>query len=243
MRKNSAVEHVQLSLEEALAPKGHGGRRRGAGRPRGRNGGSHEAREPVSRHHPQHVTLRIVEGVPSLRSPRLVRLIRRSISRAHREGFGVAEFNVEGNHIHLIVEAESNAARERGMKGLGSSIALRVNRAVGRRGRLFDERYHARSLKTPREVRNGLRYVLNNARHHELCSVYPDDWIDPCSSAPWFKGWRDEVLPDTWWKQELLAEPSPVVEPRSWLLRVGWRRHGEIAFDEVPGRPARPRSR
>jgi REP element-mobilizing transposase RayT len=185
------------------------------------------------------VTLRIVDGAPSLRRTELVGLIRRSISRAHREGFGIAEFNVEPNHLHLIVEAESNRARECGLKGLNSSIALSINRKIGRRGRLFADRYHARSLKTPREVRNALRYVLNNARHHELSSQYDSDWIDPCSSAPWFRGCREPVRPNTWWKRELLAQPSPVAEPKTWLLRAGWRRHGEIAFDEVPGGSAR----
>ena len=236
---NSLVWHVQLTLDHARKPSGYGGWRPGAGRPRTRDGVSHDRRDPVSPRHPQHVTLRIVDGLPSLRSDRLAPLIRGSISRSHREGFGIAEFNVEPNHLHLILEAASNEARARGLKGLNASIARQVNKAVGRRGELFDDRYHARSLRTPREVRNALRYVLNNARHHQLSNYYTPDWIDPCSSAPWFKGWREPVLPDTSWKRALLAEPSPVAEPATWLLRVGWRRHGEIAFDEVPGLKSR----
>ena len=35
-----------------------------------------------------------------------------------------------------------------------------------RRGSVFADRYHDRVLKTPREVRNALRYVLGNGRKH-----------------------------------------------------------------------------
>ena len=215
---------------------GHGGWRPGAGRPRTRKGVSHDAREPVASRHPQHITLRLVPDVRSLRRRPLVRVIREAIAKAHRDDFRVTDFNVESNHLHLVIEANGNQARTRGVQGLEVRIARRVNRALGRSGPLFADRYHARALKTPREVRLALRYVLNNARHH---GVNPEalgpSWIDPCSSAPWFDGWRDAIQPDTWWKRELLAEPSPVARPTAWLRTTGWRRHGTIGFDEVPG--------
>ena len=197
---------------------------------------SHDTREAIAPSYPQHVTLRTVDGVMSLRRRWLVRLIRDAIARSHRADFRVTEFNIESNHLHLVIEADSNAARARGIQGLKVRIARSVNRALGRTGKLFEDRYHARALKTPREVRNALRYVLNNALHHEAApSMRDGTWIDPCSSAAWFDGWRSPVVPDTWWKRELLARPSPVARPTRWLLRVGWRRHGALAFDEVPG--------
>jgi hypothetical protein len=54
--------------------------------------------------------------------------------------------------------------------------------------------------------------------------------VDPYSSGPWFDGWK-----------ELLAAPigNPGAPPRTWLLRVGWRRHGPIGVEESPSR-ARP---
>jgi hypothetical protein len=109
-----------------------------------------------------------------------------------------------------------------------------VNRYLGRRGALFGDRYHARALGTPREVRNAIRYVLlNAAKHGVVTSLRDPGWIDPCSSAAWFDGWRDPIRTDTAWKRALLAEPSPVARPTVWLLAVGWRRHGAIAFDEL----------
>jgi REP element-mobilizing transposase RayT len=234
-KKRERIRHVQLSLDAARRPMGHGGWRPGAGRPRTRKGVSHDAREVIAPNLPQHITLRIADDVTSMRKRVLVKLIRQSIAKAHRSGFRIAHFNVEGNHLHLIIEADSNEQRASGLKGLEVRIARRVNRALGRRGSLFGDRYHTRALRTPREVRNAIRYVLNNAiRHGVAPSVRDRTWIDPYSSAAWFDGWRERIEPDTWWKRELLAEPSPVVRPTVWLLSVGWRKHGALAFDELP---------
>ena len=54
----------------------------------------------------------------------------------------------------------------------GISAARNINRELGERtgdkqsDRVFADRYHARVLKTPRQVRNTIAYVLNNWRHH-----------------------------------------------------------------------------
>ena len=55
---------------------------------------------------------------------------------------------------------------ERGIRGLAIRIARAVNRAWLRRGRVWGDRYHAHSLRSPREVRNALVYVLQNFRKH-----------------------------------------------------------------------------
>ena len=230
-------KHIQLTLDQARKPCGRGGWRPGAGRPSTRKGVSHDEREPVSANHPQHVTCRIVEGIRSLRDDDLVDALRTCIAKAHRHDFRIVEFNIESNHMHFIIEAASNHARSRGMLGLKTRLARCINRVFGRKGRVFADRYHARALTKPLEVRNALRYVLNNALHHGI--GVGGGRVDPCSSAVWFDGWKEPVQPDTWWKREMMNEPAPVVKPTTWLLRVGWRRHGAIGFDEVPG--ARPR--
>jgi REP element-mobilizing transposase RayT len=236
-KQNSRIRHIQLSLDSARRPMGHGGWRPGAGRPRTRRGVSHETRPPIARTIPQHVTLRTEEDVPSLRTWKIAKVIRKAIADSHKPEFRVTDFNIESNHLHLIIEAGSNEDRAAGITGLKVRIARRLNRFFGRSGALFEERYHTRPLRTPREVRNAIRYVLNNALHHGAAPQERDaTWIDPYSSAPWFDGWRERVEPDTWWKHALLDEPSPVARPTVWLLAVGWRRHGRIAFDEVPGK-------
>jgi hypothetical protein len=136
----------------------------------------------------------------------------------------------------MIIEATSNEARARGIKGVSVRIARSVNCGTGRSGPLFADRYHARPLKTPREVHNAIRYVLNNTRHHVPELEAEPTWIDPFSSAIWFDGWAKPIELDAWWKRVLIEQPPPTAKPRTWLLAVGWRRHGLLSFDEIPGR-------
>jgi REP element-mobilizing transposase RayT len=149
--------------------------------------------------------------------------------RAGRERFGfrLAEYSLQSNHIHLIAEATDERALSRGMKGLLVRVARALNRLWARTGSVFSDRYHARQLKTPREVRAALAYVLHNARHHGLRIL----GFDPYSSGPWFDGWsRHPSL------RRVLAPVSrfPGAMARSWLLRLGWRIHGLIGPEERP---------
>jgi REP element-mobilizing transposase RayT len=158
---------VQLGLDLARPRSGRrGGARPGAGRPRG-NRVSHGRRERFSRHHPVHVTLRVGEGLGSLRRFRSLRVLRRALLACGQEGpFRVVHFNLLSNHLHLVVEAESAGALGKGMQRLAVRLAWGWNRLCGRKGRVFSDRYHARVIRTPRQARNTLVYVLCNARHH-----------------------------------------------------------------------------
>jgi len=146
---------------------------------------------------------------------------------------GPARRSALHDHLHLLVEANDAAALSAGMKGLGVRVARAVNRALGRRGRVWADRYHARALTSPRAVRNALVYVLHNARKHRATLA----WIDPCSSAAWFDGFASGALADTVYPDVLAVvrgAARPTVAPRSWLAGVGWRRLGLVALDEVP---------
>ena len=70
------------------------------------------------------------------------------------------------SHLHLLVESAGKEALGRGMKAVGSRVARAVQRVFGFRGAVMHGRYHLRILRTPREVRNALAYVLLNARKH-----------------------------------------------------------------------------
>jgi hypothetical protein len=183
-----------------------------------------------------HVTLRVRGDVPSLRIAAVVREFQRSLTEANERGsFRVAHYSLQRDHAHLIVEARSREALARGMNSIGARLAHAVNRVAGRRGKVLDGRYHHRVLGTPREVRRALAYVLLNARRHlakQRRGVVPASRapIDPASSARWFDGWRLQTarLP------EIRGRPE-VARPRTWLLRIGWRRHGLLDPSEVPG--------
>ena len=228
--------HLQLTLDRARRPDGrHGGWRPGAGRPRRPGSVSHATRAYLASRFPQHVTLRVREGVPSIAGEWLMKIIRRAIRDSHKGGFRVAEFNVLGNHLHLITEAQDKDALARGMIGLEVRLAHRLNRALKRRGKLVAHRYHARYLTTPRQVRNALRYVLLNRKHHAAEKRFAKYWIDPCSSAPWFEGWIEPLRYTSRLVDELVAGDRPTAKARTWLLAVGWKHHGPLAFDEHPG--------
>jgi REP element-mobilizing transposase RayT len=184
---------------------------------------------------PQHVTLRITDGVSSLARGGLIQIIRRCIRRSQKGGFRVCEFNVLGNHLHLITEAADKDALARGLQGFEVRVARRLNAALMRTGKLFAHRYHARYLKTPREVRNALRYVLLNRKHHAAERRFSKYWIDPWSSAAWFGGWAQPVRGNEPWMRELLALDAPTAKPTVWLLTDGWKKHGLLRFDERPG--------
>ena len=159
-----------------------------------------------------HVTYRLVKA-PSLRTGKVMRKLMNCIRGAHKATFRICEYSVQSNHVHLIVEASSKRALSRGMQGFASSAARILNGMLRRSGRLFADRYHARELATPTEVRNALRYVLRNHEKHMGFSG-----VDFWSSGPWFAGWSAPVLPP--------QEPSPAAKARTWLLSQGWRRAG-----------------
>lgn len=222
----------------------HGGARKGAGRPRksGRPPVAHRARPRLLGRQPQHVTLRLRREVGYLRSERALRAMYRSLARGcERFETRVVHFSVQGDHVHLLVEAADRVALTRAIKGLSVRIARALNKVVGRRGAAFADRYHTRALASPREVHHALGYVLCNYRHHAAARrrKLPRWWIDPCSSGWAFTGWRGrdgEAVPG----HRLVRPESPrLAEAKTWLLLVGWQRQGMIAVDHVPGRQGR----
>ncbi len=219
---------------------GKGGPRPGSGRPRGpRPRVSHRRREEIPGLHPVHVTLRVRADVPSLRTVAIVHEFRRSLAEACERGdFRVNHYSLQGDHAHMIVEARSAADLAHGMNSIGARLAHAVNRVAARTGKVLDGRYHHRVLKTPREVRRALAYVLLNARRHlakrgrALRGAVSA--LDPASSARWFDGWRSRVAASL---GGINGRPE-IARPRTWLLRTGWRRHGLIDLDEALTEPA-----
>ena len=114
----------------------------------------------------------------------------------------------DGVRMVTMNRGERFNALSRGMQGLCIRLAKRLNALSNRRGAVFADRYHAHPLKTPRETKRAVRYVLTNYRHHAL-EYLPEGWTDPLASAR-FVG----VHP---------SQDAAVVAPSVWLLRVGWR--------------------
>ena len=230
--------HVQQELKLT-----RGGKRPGAGRPKKgpRASERHETRPTLRAYEPVHVVIRVVAAVGSLRRRDLYKAIRHAlVATFPRESFRVVHISIQGTHVHLLVEADNRMALARGMQALQISAAKHINAALSkrrgtrRRGTVFSDRYHAVIVRSPRQARSALAYVLNNWRkHREHRAVELRPWpIDPFSSAPSFDGWRDLEASTIEWPRTY--EPLPVSRPETWLLREGWRKHGLLVSTEVP---------
>src|SRR5438309_1829783 len=194
------------SSQLSLPLRARGGRRPGAGRkPKGpRPMVSHAARPRFGKPMPVLVTLRLKNDVWNLRSARCLRRLKTCFAKSlGRFGLRLIEFSVQGNHLHLIVEADGNESLSRGMQGLAVRIAKSLNRLMKRAGRLFADHYHSRLLKTPTELVRAIAYVLGNAARH-----FGTRGVDAFSSAG----------------LSLAERATFLAEPASWLLRWGWKR-------------------
>ncbi|HZR10873.1 MAG TPA: transposase [Myxococcales bacterium] len=184
-----------------------GGARKGAGRKR-------KASRPQVPHAPRekfrkgalHATLRMRGEVWNLRTRRCFRALRHAFEQGcERFGVRVIHFSVQGNHIHMIVEAADPGSLGRAMKGLEVRMARALNKVMNRCGPVFADRYHSHLLRTPREAAHAVRYVLENQVVHARRGGWAiPRGVDPyCSAAPHDHG------------------PPLVVEPLWWMLRVG----------------------
>jgi REP element-mobilizing transposase RayT len=259
MGRSARKRHEQLELEKLQRRRDkngqwRGGSRPGAGRPSFKKLGlgsraseRHQKRLSLRASWPAHVILRAHPAIGSMRKGDMFHAIREALITVWRleDSFHVVQFSVQRTHIHLLVEANDRLALAKGMQAFGISAAKHINALIRdedgkrRRGSVFPDRYHVKILKTPRQVRNCLTYVLNNWRHHgEDQGERSRAWhLDPFSSAVTFEGWKERESRDG---QRYVQPPSyiaPLVcSPRRWLLNVGWRRYGLISAFEVPGR-------
>ena len=170
-----------------------GGARAGAGRKprRGRPGVVHRRRPVLKSRFPVHVTWRMRAGVWNLRSQRcFTALARAFFGGGDRFGFRLVHYSVQGNHVHLLVEAHDERSLSRAMCGLGVRVARGLNRVMRRHGKVLDDRYHGRILRTPTEVKRARDYLLQNAQKH-----FGLRFADPYTSA------------------------APLITPRTFLLR------------------------
>jgi REP element-mobilizing transposase RayT len=219
--KHTKTSNRSSAVQLTIFPRG--GARRNAGRkPKGERARvTHASRPALTPRDPVLITTRLAPGLPNLRRERTLVLLRGVLATgADRFGFRLIEYSIQTNHLHFLAEGEDAQTVARGMQGLLVRVAKALNRAWGRRGKVLADRYHARKLTSPREVRNALVYVLQNARKHGARIT----GIDAFSSGVWFDGWRDRFA----------RGPSPIAAARSWLLRHGWRRGGLLSTTEVP---------
>lgn len=198
---------------------GSGAKRR-VGRPLGRNpdgspktraGVAHLKRESFDQRMPVHVTLAFAQGVFNLRSERCWQPIREILQQASAPEavgeFAILEFTVQGNHMHLLVEADSSTVLRKRMQGLCTRIAKAIAKVMRLRGvappapvngvprpaKLLSDRFHSRVLHSMREASRVRKYILDNTKKHtfervETMAAYLPtfDWKLP---TRWGRDW------------------------------------------------------
>ena len=240
-RKFAVAKPITKQLE--LEFRAHGGKRRGAGRKKtDKSLVNHVKRPKLNGREPVNVTLRLVAGLQSIRTPGMMRAFARAVSLAKRFGMRVVHYDFQSNHIHLVVEAESKEALSRGMRSLNTSLAIAIKKVLGLlgRGRVFKGRYHMHILKTPTEVKRALRYVIFNLAKHKNCgamvdpysSVFMVDRLGGLVSEAEYERMRKDFGRKPPWHEELAGV---VAKAGTYLLAVGWRKSKAVVTDCLQG--------
>jgi REP element-mobilizing transposase RayT len=234
-------KHIQQELPT------WGGKRKGAGRPpkNKRSSEAHKERPELKARHPLHVTLRVEKAIGTLRRLSLYHAVRKALrSILARTDFRIVDVSLQDGHVHLIVEADDKMALARGMQAFQIVAARFINQAFSkergkrRTGRVFSDRYHPKAITSPLAARHARAYVLNNWRRHGQDRGVASN-VDRFSSGVSFDGWKETGGTNLLKALPVDYEPLPVSRPQTWLLSVGWRRHGLISVREVPGERAR----
>ena len=237
------MKQGELDLRRDKNGQKRGGHRKGAGRPpKGRRSSErHEVRPALEPSEPQHIVSRVLPRAGSLRRRDMYAAVRKaSIVVTTHDDFRIVHLSIQRTHLHLIVEARTRTALAKGMQGFLISAARGINAALSRRARrklrgcVFGDRYHARALTTPREVRNCIAYVLNNWRHHR--EDRGRTWtLDPFASGVAFGGWKGLERAAFAYRPPPTYAPLVVWFPKTWLLSTGWRKRGLVGELDVPG--------
>src|SRR6185295_14142344 len=228
-------------------------RKRPGPKPKVGAGSPHKARPELKARHPVHVVLRVVGAVGNLRRRATYKAVREAtLTTARREDFRIVHLSIQRNHLHLLVEADHRAALASGMQGFQISAAKHLNAAISkdrpgprRRGSVFPDRYHAEIITTPTQARHALNYVINNWRkHREDRTDATRSWkIDWFSTAVMFPGWEEYGNQPFLWRGPPTYDPLVVYQPKTWLLREGYKRGGPpISVREVPSTTRQPQA-
>lgn len=164
------MKQIRFNLNKGT----RGGRRDGSGRKRIHSKGvSHRVREKVNYRVPLHINFKYRTHI---KNKTCLKILKRAILNARSHGLRINHFSMQSNHIHLIVEAESNEILTTGMRSLTVTFAKGLQQ-----GRVQLERYHLQVLRSIQQTKHALYYVLFNKQKHakgtcstidEYCSVW-----------------------------------------------------------------------
>ena len=117
---------------------------------------SHLRRPEHDGKHPVHLTAHRVADGPSFREKAVLAAISEQLKLVNgQRAVKVLHSKIEEDTLHFYVEGKNLGIE---LRFVFARIAMAVNRAVGRRGQIFRDRYHREDLTTPADVKKALRF-------------------------------------------------------------------------------------
>ena len=77
---------------------------------------------------PVHVTVRLLAGLPNMRTPRAYRRLERAFRKGkEKSAFRLVHYAVLSNHMHLFVDVDDKRSLSKGMQALKVRLARALN--------------------------------------------------------------------------------------------------------------------
>ena len=114
-----------------------------------------------------------------LRDPRAARIVADALTRFDDQRYVLFSWSVMPNHFHAVFRCIEPHALADVVQGWKSASVHRVNRALGRKGNLWEEDYWDRTIRDEKHFRASVDYVLSNPakvglRDWPFARVYPE---------------------------------------------------------------------
>lgn len=152
---------------------------KGAGRPAIHDPGiRHTSRPLLKRLSSLHLTVKIKKNKAGIKNKSVLRILRRAILNARRQGLRVIHYSLEYDHIHLLIEADNNHILNKGMQSFGVTFSKAINRMRKLKGGVYKHRYHFRQISSSKELKNVLGYIFTNGIKHKTAN----DIVNPYNS-------------------------------------------------------------
>ncbi|MEI8348179.1 MAG: transposase [Pseudomonadota bacterium] len=140
----------------------------------------HRLREEIPKKKPVHVVWHLNPHVPPCRRKNILLIFKKAVLKGRLMGLKVIHFSLMNNHLHLLIETENKKALAKALQSFAISFTKRLKNFNGlKKTPIFKERYFCHILKSLREVKHAIHYILMNGKKAGL-SRYD---IDPYSSA------------------------------------------------------------
>ncbi len=88
--------------------------------------------------------------------------------------FQVLNFNVIGNHVHLMLNPGKNSPLPRIMQWINSVFAKAYNKLTGQSGHVWKERYFSKIIETTRQFIATFEYIVKNPLEAKLVRYAKD---------------------------------------------------------------------